>query len=241
MLGAALVFVTIFRKLKLGATLGYIVGGAVIGPYVLGLISDPQALLSVTDIGIAFLLFIVGLELHPSRLWRLRQGHFRARPGAGCAVRARTQPCSSILRSACRLAASLAIGLPLGLVVDRAGAADAALRRRPQHAAGRAGLLDPAVPGPVDRADDHDRRGDVARAAGPERAGRLDACALHVAGGRRAGPRRAAHPQSLVPADRPLRRARVVRRRRPVHGHRRRGADAQRCICRPRSAPSSPA
>ena len=67
MLGAALVFVTVFRKLKLGATLGYIVGGAVIGPYVLGLIGDPQALLSVTEIGIALLLFIVGLELHPSR------------------------------------------------------------------------------------------------------------------------------------------------------------------------------
>ena len=42
MLGAALVFVTIFRRLGLGATLGYIVGGAVIGPYVLGLVSEPE-------------------------------------------------------------------------------------------------------------------------------------------------------------------------------------------------------
>ena len=61
MLGAALLFVTVFRKLKLGATLGYIVGGAVIGPYVLGLIDDPESLSGIADIGIALLLFIVGL------------------------------------------------------------------------------------------------------------------------------------------------------------------------------------
>ena len=41
-LGAALIFVTLFRKLKLGATLGYIVGGAVIGPQLLGLSGDPD-------------------------------------------------------------------------------------------------------------------------------------------------------------------------------------------------------
>jgi len=57
MLGAALVFVTLFRKLGLGATLGYIVGGAVIGPYALGLIGDPEAVMRVSEIGIAFLLF----------------------------------------------------------------------------------------------------------------------------------------------------------------------------------------
>src|SRR4051794_41401665 len=76
MLGAALVFVTLFRRLKLGATLGYIVAGALIGPQVLGLIHDPEQLTSVTDIGIALLLFIVGLELQPSRLWRLRKDIF---------------------------------------------------------------------------------------------------------------------------------------------------------------------
>src|SRR5262245_60192513 len=72
MLGAALVFGTIFRQLKLGATLGYIVAGALIGPGLLGLIRDPEQLTSVTELGIALLLFIVGLELQPSRLWRLR-------------------------------------------------------------------------------------------------------------------------------------------------------------------------
>ena len=76
MLGAALVFVTIFRRLDLGATLGYIVGGAVIGPQVLGLIRDPQSVMSVSEIGIALLLFLVGLELQPARLWRLRKDIF---------------------------------------------------------------------------------------------------------------------------------------------------------------------
>ena len=128
MLGAALVFVTIFRRLKLGATLGYIVAGALIGPQVLGLIKDPEQLTSVTEIGIALLLFIVGLELQPSRLWRLRKDIF----GLGLA--------QVVL---CGLAISALLYFALGHfargragdrlaarpVVDRAGAADAARRQ----------------------------------------------------------------------------------------------------------------
>ena len=76
MLGVALVFVTIFRRLGLGATLGYIVAGALIGPSVLGLFQEPEAIQRVSEIGIALLLFIVGLELQPSRLWRLRKDIF---------------------------------------------------------------------------------------------------------------------------------------------------------------------
>ena len=68
MLGTALLFVTIFRRLGLGATLGYIVGGALIGPQLLALVDDPEDLASFSEIGIALLLFIVGLELQPSRL-----------------------------------------------------------------------------------------------------------------------------------------------------------------------------
>jgi monovalent cation:proton antiporter-2 (CPA2) family protein len=114
MLGAALIFVTLFRRLKLGATLGYIVAGALIGPHVLRLIRDPEQLTSVTDIGIALLLFIVGLELRPSRLWRLRKDIF----GLGLAqVVLCGLAISLILYVALGLSpeASLAIGLPLGL------------------------------------------------------------------------------------------------------------------------------
>jgi glutathione-regulated potassium-efflux system protein KefB len=114
MLGAALLFVTVFRKLGLGATLGYIVGGAVIGPGLLDLIRDPQSVMSVSEIGIALLLFLVGMELQPSRLWRLRHDIF----GLGLAqVVLCGLALSALLYVALNftLAASLAIGLPLAL------------------------------------------------------------------------------------------------------------------------------
>ncbi|WP_205481508.1 monovalent cation:proton antiporter-2 (CPA2) family protein [Sphingomonas arenae] len=114
MLGSALLFVTIFRRLGLGATLGYIVGGAVVGPHVLGLIGDPQQIMSVSEIGIALLLFLVGLELRPSRLWRLRKDIF----GLGLA---QVVLCGLALALLIHLAlgisaaASIALGLPLAL------------------------------------------------------------------------------------------------------------------------------
>ena len=114
MLGAALIFVTLFRKLGLGATLGYIVGGAAIGPFALNLIGDPDAVMRVSEIGIAFLLFLVGLELNPSRLWRLRKDIF----GLGLA---QAVLCGLALSGLIYLAmgfsvqASVALGLPLAL------------------------------------------------------------------------------------------------------------------------------
>ena len=114
MLAAALLFVAIFRRLGLGATLGYIVGGTLIGPQVLRLIRDPSQLQSVSEIGIAFLLFIVGLELQPSRLWRLRKAIF----GLGLAqVVLCGVAISGLLYAALGISweAALAIGLPLGL------------------------------------------------------------------------------------------------------------------------------
>lgn len=114
MLVAALIFVTLFRKLKLGATLGYIVAGALIGPQILGLIRDPENTLGITELGIAMLLFIVGLELQPSRLWRLRKDIF----GLGLA---QVVLCGVTISLFIHFAlgvtpeASLAIGLPLAL------------------------------------------------------------------------------------------------------------------------------
>ena len=114
MLGTALVFVTLFRKLRLGATLGYIVGGAIIGPHLLALIQDPQDLASISEIGIALLLFIVGLELQPRRLWRLRKDIF----GLGLV---QVVLCGLVLSLLINFAldvslpASFAIGLPLAL------------------------------------------------------------------------------------------------------------------------------
>ena len=114
MLAAALLFVLVFRQLKLGATLGYIVAGALIGPQMLRLIPDPEQLLSITEIGIALLLFIVGLELRPGRLWRLRKDIF----GLGAAqVVLCGLAISVLIHVALGISpeASLALGLPLGL------------------------------------------------------------------------------------------------------------------------------
>lgn len=74
--GFALVFVLIFRRLGLGATLGYLVAGAVAGPQVLHLVGNAQSKIGVAELGITLLLFIVGLELNPSRLWALKKEIF---------------------------------------------------------------------------------------------------------------------------------------------------------------------
>ena len=114
LLGAGLLFVLLFRKLRLGATLGYIVGGAVIGPQALGLITEPDRLSGLTEIGIALLLFIVGLELQPSRLWRLRKDIF----GLGLAqVVLAGLALSLFIKIAFNPSweAALALGLPLAL------------------------------------------------------------------------------------------------------------------------------
>src|SRR3954470_5400103 len=76
MLGAALGFVMLFRRFGLGAVLGYLVAGALIGPEGLRLINAPEEMLHIADFGIVLLLFLVGLELHPERLWRLKRDIF---------------------------------------------------------------------------------------------------------------------------------------------------------------------
>ena len=76
LLGFALGFVLLFRRLGLGATLGYLVAGAVVGPYLLGLIAGAESKLHFAEIGITLLLFLVGLELNPARLWRMRHDIF---------------------------------------------------------------------------------------------------------------------------------------------------------------------
>ncbi len=76
LLGAALIAVLIFRRLGLGAVLGYLVAGIAIGPDGLGLIGEPETILAYSEIGIILLLFLVGLELSPSRLWIMRRDIF---------------------------------------------------------------------------------------------------------------------------------------------------------------------
>ena len=71
LLAAAVFAVPVFKRLGLGSVLGYLAAGVVIGP-VARLITDANAILHVAELGIVFFLFIVGLELKPSRLWAMR-------------------------------------------------------------------------------------------------------------------------------------------------------------------------
>ncbi len=72
----AVIAVTLFRRLQLGAVLGYLAAGAIIGPWGLGLIADADATLNIAQLGVVLLLFLIGLELEPSRLWALRRPVF---------------------------------------------------------------------------------------------------------------------------------------------------------------------
>lgn len=75
-LAAAVIAVPIFNRLKLGSVLGYLVAGAAIGPAGLGLIDDVESVLHFSEFGVVLLLFIIGLELEPTRLWALRRRVF---------------------------------------------------------------------------------------------------------------------------------------------------------------------
>jgi glutathione-regulated potassium-efflux system protein KefB len=103
LLGAAVVAVPIFKRLGLGSVLGYLAAGLVIGPFGLGLFSDPQAILHVAELGVVMFLFIIGLEMEPSRLWSMRREIF----GLGLM---QVGACSALLSCV-----GLALGFPLGI------------------------------------------------------------------------------------------------------------------------------
>jgi glutathione-regulated potassium-efflux system ancillary protein KefC len=71
-LSAAVVSVPVAKRLGLGSVLGYLIAGALIGPFVLGLVGNSEAVLHVAEFGVVIMLFLIGLELQPSLLWRLR-------------------------------------------------------------------------------------------------------------------------------------------------------------------------
>ena len=75
-LAAAVIAVPIFRRFKLGSVLGYLAAGIVIGPAGLGLMTTAETTLHVAEFGIVLLMFVIGLELQPSRLWVLRKSVF---------------------------------------------------------------------------------------------------------------------------------------------------------------------
>ncbi|HEY4253591.1 MAG TPA: monovalent cation:proton antiporter-2 (CPA2) family protein [Roseomonas sp.] len=72
LLAAGVVAVPLFRKAGLGSVLGYLAAGLAIGPFGIGVVQDPVAILHVAELGVVLFLFLIGLEMRPSRLWSLR-------------------------------------------------------------------------------------------------------------------------------------------------------------------------
>ena len=72
LLGVAVVAVPLFKRIGLGSVLGYLAAGLAIGPFGLGFFSDPQSILHVAELGVVMFLFVIGLEMQPSRLWSMR-------------------------------------------------------------------------------------------------------------------------------------------------------------------------
>ncbi|KKW89603.1 MULTISPECIES: cation:proton antiporter domain-containing protein [Sphingobium] len=114
LLGAAVLFVMLFRRFGLGAVLGYLVAGALVGPQGLHLVGGAESKLAIAEIGIVLLLFLVGLELHPARLWRLKRDIFALGAAqvvlCGCALTA-----IIFYSTGFSWGAAIALGLPLAL------------------------------------------------------------------------------------------------------------------------------
>lgn len=113
-LAAAVVLVPLFIRFRLGAVLGYLAAGILIGPSVTGLVGNAEQTLQFAEFGIVLLLFVIGLELQPSRLWALRRDIF----GLGllqvllCGL---ALTGLLLLLTAFTWQAALVVGLPLGL------------------------------------------------------------------------------------------------------------------------------
>ena len=73
LLAAAVIAVPVFQRLGLGSVLGYLTAGAVVGPWGLGFIDQIEEIRYIAEFGVIFLLFIIGIELKPARLWDMRR------------------------------------------------------------------------------------------------------------------------------------------------------------------------
>lgn len=72
-IGSAIVLVPIFQSLGFGSVLGYLVAGLIIGPNGLKLISDSESVMHLSELGVTFLLFVIGLEIETRKLWDMRR------------------------------------------------------------------------------------------------------------------------------------------------------------------------
>ncbi|MBA3070508.1 MAG: potassium transporter [Hyphomonas sp.] len=76
LLGSAVLAVPLFKRIGFGSVLGYLAAGLVIGPFGFRVFTEPEAILHVAELGVVMFLFIIGLEMQPSRLWSMRKEIF---------------------------------------------------------------------------------------------------------------------------------------------------------------------
>ena len=76
LLGAGVIAAPLFKRIGFGSILGYLAAGVVVGPFGLRVLTDPTSILHVAELGVVMFLFIIGLEMRPSRLWGLRREIF---------------------------------------------------------------------------------------------------------------------------------------------------------------------
>ena len=98
--GSSVVLVPIFQRLGLGSVLGYLIAGVLVGPHAFKLIAEAESISNLSELGIIFLLFLIGLEIQPRKLWSMRR-HLVGLGGM-----------QIVLCTAVFFAAALAAGLP---------------------------------------------------------------------------------------------------------------------------------
>lgn len=72
LMAAAVIAVPLFRRIGLGSVLGYFAAGVLVGPSALGLFTDTESILHFSELGVVMFLFVIGLELRPTKLWAMR-------------------------------------------------------------------------------------------------------------------------------------------------------------------------
>ena len=76
LLATSVTIVPLFKRIGLGSVLGYLVAGCLIGPSVFKVVEDPESVIHMAELGVVMFLFIIGLEMHPERLWAMRRAIF---------------------------------------------------------------------------------------------------------------------------------------------------------------------
>jgi glutathione-regulated potassium-efflux system protein KefB len=112
LLAAAALAAPLGKQLKVGSVPGYLAAGIIIGPHVLGIFAEPENILHIAEIGVVMLLFLIGLELRPQRLWAMRMAVFGL---GGAQVAATAIVLGSILAIIADLRTALFCGLALSL------------------------------------------------------------------------------------------------------------------------------